>query len=300
MQQSPRLTSTIGLAAGLASAAIAGGWQIASRQGVTGSFAPLELAVFRYGIPALLLAPLLRNIGLLPKGIDRRILVLMIAGGGLPFGLAALTGAWFAPVAHMGALMAGGMPLMVALLTRLVSKEAITRQRACGLAAIAIGVLLVSGVGTINAPAGAWRGDLLFILAAALWAGYTWAFRRAGLNPWQGAALINAWSALLLMPLLLMFGVAGLRKASLHDLFVQAIWQGVIAGVLGLVIYGVAVARLGPARAAAFGALVPALSAIGGSIWLGEALGTGTLAAIVLVCLGVMLSNLPAGKACKP
>jgi drug/metabolite transporter (DMT)-like permease len=287
------LTGTIGLAAGLLSAAIAACWQIASRYGVTTSFAPLELAAFRYGIPALLLAPLLRKTGLLPEGIDRRLLALMIAGGGLPFGLAALTGAWFAPVAHMGALMAGGMPLMVALLTWRVNKEAITRRRAYGLAAIGSGVLLVSSIGAVSAHAGAWRGDLLFVLAAALWAGYTLAFRRARLDPWQGAALINAWSALLLMPLLLVFGVAGLRSTSLHDLFVQAIWQGVVAGVLGLVIYGVAVARLGPAQAAAFGALVPALSAVGGSIWLGEALSAGTLAAVVLVCLGVLLSNLP-------
>ncbi|MFS2055838.1 EamA/RhaT family transporter, partial [Variovorax sp. CT11-76] len=46
-----------GVLAALATALIGSGWQIVSRHGVTTSLGPLELAVLRYAIPALVLLP---------------------------------------------------------------------------------------------------------------------------------------------------------------------------------------------------------------------------------------------------
>ncbi len=82
----------LGLLAALAAALIGSGWQIASRHGVTTTLGPLEIAVLRYGVPALVLLPLLLRTGLLPPGLPRRRLGLMVLGGGLPFGLLVLAG----------------------------------------------------------------------------------------------------------------------------------------------------------------------------------------------------------------
>lgn len=109
----------IGLLAALAAALIGSGWQIASRHGVTTTLGPLELAVLRYGIPALVLLPLLLRTGLFPQGLPRGRLGLLVLGGGLPFGLLALAGAQWAPAAHMGVFMAGSVPLFTALGARL-------------------------------------------------------------------------------------------------------------------------------------------------------------------------------------
>ena len=140
--------------------------------------------------------------------------------------------------------------------------------------------------------AGAWRGDLLFMLAAALWAAYTLVFRRSGLTPWQGTALVNTWSALLLLPLLAAGGASRFWTAPLADIALQAAGQGVLAGLLGLVTFLAAVTRLGAARAALSAALVPLMTTLGAAALLGEPVTAVVLAAVGLVMAGVALAAL--------
>lgn len=285
----------IGLLAALAAALIGSGWQIASRHGVTTRLGPLELAVLRYGIPSLVLLPLLARTGLFPARLPRRQLGLLVLGGGLPFGLLVLAGAQWAPAAHMGVFMAGSVPLFTALGARRASGERITSLRLAGLLLIGSG-MVVFGASSFADAAKTWRGDLLFILAAMLWASYTLVFRRSGLTPWQGAAVINTWSLLLLSPVLLVFGAPRLLSAPWADVAGQALGQGVVAGLLGLVTYMIAIARLGAARASLSAALVPISTALGAAWLLGEPLGPGTLVACVLVALGVALASGALGR----
>lgn len=280
----------IGLLAALAAALIGSGWQIASRHGVTTTLGPLEIAVLRYGVPALVLLPLLLRTGLLPAGLPRRRLALLVLGGGLPFGLLVLAGAQWAPAAHMGIFMAGSVPLFTALGARLAHGEHITGLRLAGLLLIGGGMAVFGASGLADAPH-TWRGDLLFVLAAMVWAVYTLVFRGSGLTPWQGAAVINAWSMLLLLPLLLVFGAPRLLTAPWVDVAWQALGQGVVAGLLGLVTYMIAIARLGSARASLSAALVPLSTALGAAWLLGEPLVPGTLAASGLVACGVALAS---------
>lgn len=284
----------VGLLAALAAALIGSGWQIASRHGVTTTLGPLEIAVLRYGVPALVLLPLLLQTGLFPHGLPRRRLVLLVLGGGLPFGLLVLAGAQWAPAAHMGVFMAGSVPLFTSLGARLVQGERITGLRLVGLLLIG-GGMAVFGASSLADAAPTWRGDLLFIVAAMVWAVYTLAFRGSGLTPWQGAAVINAWSSLLLLPVLLAFGAPRLWTAPWTDVAWQALGQGVAAGLLGLVTYMIAIAKLGAARASLSAALVPLATALGAARLLGEPLGAGTLAASALVACGVALAS----GACK-
>jgi drug/metabolite transporter (DMT)-like permease len=285
----------LGLAAGLAAALIGGSWQVVTRQSTTSTLGPSDLVWLRYFIPALVLLPLTWRVGLLPPSVPRGWLALMVFGSGLPFGLLAMTGSRYAPSAHMGVLMAGAAPLFVALFAWLLFSERPDRWRANGLVFMALGTALL-GVKTLAGTAlqGAWRGDLLFILAAALWACFTLCFRRSGLTPWQGAALVNTWSALLLLPWLCWLvwrGEFQLFNAPPRDLMWQALWQGVLAGLLGLWTFNVAIRRLGAAPAAAFGALAPVVSALGGWWWLGERMTVTDVLAVACAVVGVALAS---------
>lgn len=276
----------IGLLAALAAALIGSGWQIASRHAVTTTLGPLELAVLRYGVPALVLAPLLWRTGLVPRHMALWRLACMVVGGGLPFGLLALAGVQWAPAAHMGIFLAGSVPLFTALGTGLVYRERLAPIRLLGLLLVLAG-LAVLGAHSLSGGLSTWRGDALFVLAAMLWAVYTLAFRGSGLTPWQGAAVVNAWSALLLLPVAVLWGVPRLASAPWADVMWQALGQGVLAGLLGLVTYMAAIARLGAARASLSAALVP-LSTVLGAVWLlGEPLADGSLLATALVMAGV-------------
>lgn len=282
----------LGVGAALTAAVLGSGWQIASRYAMTTTLGPLDVALLRYGIPALVLLPLLCKTGLLPNKVPRSSLALMVLGGGLPFGLLALGGAALAPAAHMGVFLAGTLPLFAALAAWLVLGETIHRSRWIGMGLITAGVFLlgVQSLGGIE-WAGSWRGDLLFLMASAVWSVYGIAFRRAGLTPWQAVAVVNAWSLILLLPLVAFAGVPKLLTAPWGDAALQVVWQGVFAGLLGLVSYTAAVSHLGPSRAALSGSLVPLISAVGAAWLLGEALSGMTLALILAVVCGVALAS---------
>ncbi|MGL4573507.1 MAG: EamA family transporter, partial [Burkholderiaceae bacterium] len=234
----------IGLAAGFAAALIGGLWQVVTRQATTSTIAAQDLVILRYGIPALLLLPITWRVGLLPRGVATRTLALMAAGAGLPFGVLAMSGTRFAPSAHMGVLMASVSPLFAALFVWLLTRERPAGLRAIGLALMALGAFTLGAKSLAGASAATLPGDALFICAAALWACFSLSFRASGLTAWQGAALVNAWSVLLLVPWLFWRGGTLLLHAPLHDLLFQAAWQGVIAGVLGLWTFAVAIKHL--------------------------------------------------------
>ncbi|MES2972818.1 MAG: DMT family transporter [Pseudomonadota bacterium] len=282
----------LGLLAALAAALIGSGWQIASRHGVTTTLGPLELAVLRYGVPTLVLLPLCLKTGLLPAGVPRARLAMLLLGGALPFGLVVLAGARWAPAAHMGVYMSGSVPLFTALGAWLAGGEKLGGPRLAGLALIVCG-MLAFGVVTqrLGGQPGAWRGDLLFLLAAMMWAMHTLAFRGTGLTPWQGAAIVNGWSLLMLLPVVLVWGAPRLLTAPWTDVAWQALGQGVVAGLLGLVTYMAAIVRLGAARASLSAALVPLMTALGAAWLLGEPLDTGTLMAAGVVACGVALAG---------
>lgn len=281
----------VGIAAAFASVAIGAGWQVATRLGTTTSLQPVDLALLRYCIPAILLAPIWWRVRPIPANVDRRVLLAMLIGGGLPFGLLGMVGAQFAPVAHMGALLPGAMPLFVALLAAIVLGERFSVARLAGFMLILLGIAAIGARALLVRDDGAWRGDLLFLSAAFVWAIYTIAFRRSGMTPWQSSAIICLWSALFVMPLWLLSGPERVLAAPVADLVLQFIMQGIVAGVAGLWLYALAVAGIGPSRAAAIGALVPVLSAVGGAVLLGEFPDLPVMAGVVLTVCGVLLAS---------
>jgi drug/metabolite transporter (DMT)-like permease len=279
-----------GLLAALAAAFIGSAWQLVSRHGVTTTLGPMELALVRYGIPALLLAPMWFGSKRIAPKASRLVLALLVIGGGLPFGLLVLAGAQWAPASHMGIFMAGSLPLFTAIGAWLHKGQKVEGARLVGLACIAIGMALFAA-GSFRGDSLDWRGDLLFLAAAMLWAVHSLAFAHCGLTPWQGAAFVNGWSALMLLPVLLIVRAPQLLSAPWPDVALQATTQGVAAGVLGLVVYMVAVARLGAPRASLSAALVPVLTTLGAAVWMNEPITGAVLLALALVVPGIVLAS---------
>jgi drug/metabolite transporter (DMT)-like permease len=281
-----RSAAFLGLSAGFITALIGASWQVVSRSASLTSLGPIELAVLRYAIPAILLLPIALRTGVIPRNVSKRVLAALVCGGGLPFGLLAFAGTRFAPASHMGVMIAATGPLITAALLWIIERQRISGRRSLGLLFIAAGVLLL-GAQSLRSAESTWIGDVLFLLAAIAWGGYGIAFRRSGLTPWQGAALVNLWSAILLLPVVLIAGIDGFARADSTTLIVQTVWQSIVAGLFGLVTYTTSVRYLGASAAAAFGALVPVLSAVGGWIILGEAMTPTVVSASLLATFGV-------------
>lgn len=280
--------------AAFVSAAIAAGWQVATRAGLTaGGLSAIDLALFRYGIPALVLLPLILRHGPWPTTASAWLAVPLLIGGGLPFGLIAMQGAQLAPVAHMGALLPGTMPLFTALLAWWLLGERFGLRQVAGFLLVSLGIALIASTSFGDFGAGTLAGDALFVLAALAWAMFTVAFRAANIAPWHAAALISVVSAVVAAPLWVASGTGRLLDAAASELVWLAAMQGVLAGLAGFWTFAVAIRHLGAVGAALSGSLVPILATLGGVVFLAEVPGLPVLVGIAATVAGIVAVTWP-------
>ncbi len=287
-------STLIGWTAAALAVMVGASWQVATRAASGGStdasahLAAMDLLALRYTTPALLLIPVLCKLGFWPRQVPTRRLLVLLAFGGLFYGFLAVNGARFAPAAHMGALIPGTIPLFVAALAWLVFGERVNWRGALGLGMLFTGVAMVATGGKWAAAGqSAWIGDTMFLLAALNWSVYTTAMRGVTLSPIHVSALVSFWN----MPvaLLLWWWLPGsaMATAPLATIAFQALVQGVIGGILGNVLFLIVVQRLGAQAAAGAGAAVPAVTAIGAWLALGEGLSAQAIAGIGITMVGI-------------
>jgi drug/metabolite transporter (DMT)-like permease len=277
-----------GTVAALFTVTIWGGWIVATRFGVTSNLAPLEIAILRIAPPGLILLPVFFRIPW--RTLRWRYIAALIGGAGAPFLLVVSTGMQFAPTADIGALLPGTMPLFVALFAFMLLGERFDRWRMVGFVLIIAGGLEVGGVSLFAGDPGEWRGHILFLCGASMWAIYTIGLRQSGLDAWQAAAVVNTGSMLLLVPLALLFGDLQF-DAPLRDIAIQIGAQGIMSGLLAMAAYGIAIRHLGASSAAAFSALTPVIATLIAVPVMAELPAPLTWLGVIAVCCGVALAS---------
>ncbi|MES2999768.1 MAG: DMT family transporter [Pseudomonadota bacterium] len=287
--RTPKRHVIIGCLAAAVTVLASAAWQLSTRRGVTTAFGPWELAFLRYVIPGVFMGLLLGPGGWKPASVPWPRLLMLVGGGGAPFGLFIAVGARFAPAAHMSIFLAGTIPLFTAFAAWLAYRETLAAGRVAGLFAILFGI----GVLVSNADEQTFAlGDIAFLGAAACWAIHTIAFRACGLEPVRAVMLVNFWSAVYLVPAVCFFGDFGrIARAPLPDLMVQVMAQTLLGGLVGPLMYMIAVKHLGGSRASLSAALPPVMAGLGAQWLLGEQLQPSVVAAMIVVVAGVVLAS---------
>lgn len=281
----------LGVVSGLLVVLCWAGWVVATRFAVTTQLRPVDVAFLRYLVPAIALLPVLMRQGFGPRQIGVARTAILVASAGLPFLLVASTGVKFAPASDVGTVMVGTMPVFVAVFSAAVNRERFDRVRVLGFLLVVLGIAGIAAHGLFDFQSGAWRGHLLFLAGAAMYAVFTVTFRRSGIGPWHAAAIVNFYSLLLITPVYFLFCGPRVLSAAPGEVVTQALMQGVVAGILALYFYGDAIRRLGASRAAVFGALTPAVVALVGMPLLGEIPNAVAWVAIFAVSAGVVLAS---------
>jgi drug/metabolite transporter (DMT)-like permease len=276
---------------GFAAAAIWASWSAITRLAVTTSLDTSDIAALRFGVAGLLLLPVVARQGLARDRLGWLGLTAIVAGAGAPYALLAAGGLRFAPAADQGALNPGCIPLFVALIATVVLGEKLSTALRLGLSLILAGALLIVGWHAAAWGASRMFGQALSLSAALLWACFTVVMQQVKLDPLHAAALVSTGSLVTYLPIYFAFYGTRLVQLPHADFAVQAIFQGILVTIISLVLYGRAVAILGASRGAAFGALVPALSAVFAIPLLGEWPNEADWLGILLISAGAYLAS---------
>ena len=279
-----------GLLAGLVVIICWSGFNIVSRFGSKGIFTPFDLAAMRYGISGLLTLPFfLMNV---PPREWPRYMVLAVFGG-LGYGLFVYSGFSFAPSAHAGVFVNGGIPFWTVVIIAATARLRIPRQTAVALFLSTCGLLLI-GFDSLFSPHGQneWIGDALFLAAALSWAIFGLLMRRWQIRPHLGIFGIASFALLFYMPVYLLWLPKNLQQAGSGDIILQCVYQGIIAALLAAGMYSYANQKIGACQASMMLALVPAVSAIGAFLILDEKLSVTIILGVVIVSAGAIMGAL--------
>lgn len=289
--ENPQANLYAGVLFALGAVSIWSAWMAITRLGVKTSLTALDITMLRFLVAGLLLLPVVVKKGLAFDRLGGFGLLVLISGAGAPYALVAASGLVYAPAAHAGTLIPGAMPLFVAVILALLLKERFSVQKKLGYGLIFSGLLSVVGYSALIAEDGYLLGHLLFVLAAFMWACYTYVLRRSGLEPLHATAILALGSLLMLAPFYLWYSGLAFTKAPIEELVAHALFQGVLSTMVALYFYAKAVSILGTARGASFAALVPGFAALFAIPILGEWPSLIDWLGIAAVTLGVYLAG---------
>ncbi len=268
------------------------GFNIVSRLGGKSALTPFDMAALRFAVSGVVMLPvfiLARN------ALPLRRLLAIAGSGGLLYALFAYSGFVFAPAAHAGIVVNGGVPLGSALLAWVWLQDRPSTRTfwALGLAATGVALLGISSLGTPHPDTPrAWAGDLCFAVAALLWAAYGLLVRVWHVRPIDAVSGIAVTSAILYLPVYALFLPKGLASASWQDILLQAGYQGIIAALIAAFSYAYATLSLGSGIASLMLAIVPGTSALLAVPLLDEPITAITGLGVLLVTFGAALGAL--------
>jgi drug/metabolite transporter (DMT)-like permease len=281
-----------GILAAVASSAF-GGMAAAVTRFVIDAADPVTIAVFRFGLGFLFLAPVAAALGSRwPRGRDWPA----VAALGVMF-----YGAFFVVYAEAlvyttaarGSLAVSTLPVLTMIVAALMGRERLGARKTLGVLVAMGGVAAALGAGLAEAPREAWRGDLVMLggmLSMALYnvlsrpymaRSSPLGYAAAGMACGSGVNALVAWHA---------GGLAAVQGFGAAQ-WAAALYLGVFAGALGFYLWVYALARATPTQVANTITVSPIAAALLGAALVGEPIGVSLVIGVVAVGAGIWLAS---------
>jgi drug/metabolite transporter (DMT)-like permease len=123
-----------------------------------------------------------------------------------------------------------------------------------------------------------------------MWAIYTVSSKLYGVASLHATAIVSVFSVVLYVPVYVALQGDAILGAPLHDIAIQAVYQGIFVSTIALFFFSKAVFYLGPSLGSTFAALVPAAAVVLAGVVLGEQPTPLAIAGLAVVTLGMALT----------
>ena len=264
-------------------------WLIVSRVANQSGLTIYDLAAFRYGLAALIAVPLClyykpwRGLHLAQIAVLSFIL-------GPVYILIVFSGFLYAPAAHGGIFMNGVLPLISILFALVLIRVLPSLRQAMGAVLILVSAIALALDASGSSGKDAWIGDLLFLVGALFFSIYMILSERWKLGAMQIIFCGTVVNAAIYLPVWYFWLPSGLSDAPMGPLLLQAIYQGFVPNLIGLLFIAHASQNIGTGNTSFILAAVPGGGAILGALILGETLSLIGILALILLTSGLLLS----------
>ena len=266
---------------------------VISRLGGKTALTGWDIAALRLGVGSALLLPFSWRLGW-SVWRDLKLWALALSGGAV-FLVLIYSGLKLAPAAHGGILVPGMQPFLVTILAWIFLKTRPPRQRIIALIPIALGVICVAmpTLTGLQPDTSTLIGDGLLLASSAIWALYSVLAKKWSYHPWLLTRFLAVASALVYLPIYVLFLPKGIDQVSDGMLVLQGLYQGIGPTILAMLFFLRAVSLLGAERTGALISLVPIIAGLAAVPLLNEPLSGWLIAGLALVSIGAFMAARP-------
>lgn len=238
-----------------------GGFTIFSRLNLHWHVSAWDLVAMRFAIAFLILMPILIYKKDLAFLWHPRPVILALTGG-LAYCLTVYTAFLQAPAAHAAIFLNGCIPLCTAVAAYLLFRQPFDKHTWLSLSIMLSALALMSYL-MLHDQASALRlGDLLFFISAVWWGIFTVLLKQWKLSAWHSMASVAIWSAIIYLPIYILFIPKHFQEAEPLHLLIQGLFHGVLVVIIATLTYVAAIERLGAFKTGSIVTLAPFMAAV--------------------------------------
>ncbi len=264
-----------------------GGFTILSRLNLHWHVSAWDLVAMRFAIAFIILMPVLVYKKDLAFLLHPRPIILALTGG-LAYCLTVYTAFLHAPAAHAAIFLNGCIPLCTAVAAYLLFKQPFDKHTWLSLSIMLSALALMSYLMLHEQASAFGIGDILFFLSAVWWGIFTVLLKQWKLSAWHSMASVAIWSALIYLPIYILFIPKHFQEAEPVHLLIQGVFHGVLVVIIATLTYVAAIERLGAFKTGSIVTLAPFIAAVIAVPLLNEPLSPAIMCGLVGMGIGAL------------
>lgn len=264
-----------------------GGFTLTARLSANWGISAWDITALRFALAFCILMPILiykKDTAFLWKK-EPFILAML---GGVTYCLTAYSAFHYAPAAHAAIFLNGCIPLCTAIAAFLIFKQPLDKHTWISVVIMVSAISLMSYLMYVETGVAFGLGDLLFFISAIWWGIFTVLLKQWKLSAWHAMAGVAIWSAVIFVPIYLLFFPKHWSDPEPLQLVGQVIFHGVFVVIIATLTYVEAIKRLGAFKAGSIVTLAPFIAAILAVPLLNEPLSFAIVCGLVGMGIGAI------------